>query len=393
MFIPKVKNCSLLIFVTVLIMNCSPKEVPHPVPTADFLFSIGTNGNVNFVNNSVNSETYIWDFGDNSPKVSDFSPTHKYDKNGNYYVKLEVTGKGGKREIIKIITIQIPAPISNFTLTSFDFLAPASINLTNLSKNANQYEWYLNDIKKAESFNASFTLSSGQHVFELKSTGFGTSIKRDTVFIFEPSIYDLYGNLRIVKNNIFVSKVALKNPKFHEVILYVNNRLQDMESKLPLKFLQFSHNIKMWFENDERIPFLSAHYMPKDYAVANNVFAPKQNSVIIPHLTISLYETGLFNQPEILIHEMAHAYHDMILGFNFRPIIDAYDNAMSSGKYQNVKRTKFPDGKAYATTNHKEYFAELNEAYFGTNDHYPFNKADLKLYDPVGYKLLESIWK
>jgi hypothetical protein len=69
--------------------------------------------------------------------------------------------------------------------------------------------------------------------------------------------------------------------------------------------------------------------MPKDYAVANNVFAPKQNSVIIPHLTISLYETGLFNQPEILIHEMAHAYHDMILGFNFRPIIDAYDNAIS----------------------------------------------------------------
>jgi hypothetical protein len=66
---------------------------------------------------------------------------------------------------------------------------------------------------------------------------------------------------------------------------------------------------------------------------------------------------------------MAHAYHDMILGFNFRPIIDAYENAMNSGKYQNVKRTQFPDGKAYATTNHKEYFAELNEAYFGTNDH------------------------
>lgn len=60
---------------------------------------------------------------------------------------------------------------------------------------------------------------------------------------------------------------------------------------------------------------------------------------------------------------MAHAYHDMILGFNFMPIIDTYENAMNSGKYQNVKRTKLPDGKAYAATNHKEYFAELNEAY------------------------------
>ncbi|MFY8205325.1 MAG: hypothetical protein ACOVJ9_05645, partial [Actinomycetes bacterium] len=66
--------------------------------------------------------------------------------------------------------------------------------------------------------------------------------------------------LKIVKNNIFVSKTALKNPKFHEVILYVNNRLQNMESKLPLKFLQFSHNIKIWFENDERIPFSSLKF-------------------------------------------------------------------------------------------------------------------------------------
>lgn len=90
---------------------------------------------------------------------------------------------------------------------------------------------------------------------------------------------------------------------------------------------------------------------------------------------------------------MAHAYYDMILGFNFRPIIDAYENAMNSGKYQNVKCTKFPDGKAYAATNHKEYCAKLNEAYFKRNDHYPFNMADQKFYDPIDYNLLESIYK
>ena len=48
---------------------------------------------------------------------------------------------------------------------------------------------------------------------------------------------------------------------------------------------------------------------------------------------------------------MAHAFHAMILGFHFRTIIDAYENAMNSGKYQNVKRIKCPNGKAYAATN------------------------------------------
>jgi len=393
MIIPKIKYLPFVILITFFMMNCSQNDATPPIPIADFSFSIGNNGNVTFLNNSINSETYYWNFGDNSPINSEYSPSHIYEKNGSYTVKLDIKGKGGTRQIGKIIIVQLSAPISNFTFSSQSFLAPSIISLTNLSKNATQFEWYLNGIKKAESTNVSVTLNSGQHIMELKSIGFGSSSKKDTIFILEQSIYEPYGNLKIVQNNIFFSKAALKNPKFPEVVLYLNNRLLNMESKLPSKFLQFSHNIKIWFENDERIPFLAAHYMTKEYAISNNVFPPKQNSVIIPHLTISLYETGLFNQPEILIHELAHAYHDMILGFNYQPIISAYENAMNSGKYQNVKHTKYPDGKAYATTNHREYFAELNEAYFGTNDFFPFNKADLKLYDPIGYNLLETIWK
>jgi hypothetical protein len=226
-------------------MNCTQKDVTPPIPIANFSFSIDTNGKATFLNNSTNSETYMWDFGDGSSLNSDFSPTHIYEKNGNYTVKLIAIGKGGTKVVIKILTIQLPTPSSDFVLSAPFYLAPATISLTNLSKNATQFEWYLNGTKKAESLNASFTIPSGQHIIELKSIGFGTSIKKDTIFIFEPSVYELYGNLKIVQNNIFVSKTALKNPKFQEVILYVNNRLQDMESKLPLKFLQFSHNIKI----------------------------------------------------------------------------------------------------------------------------------------------------
>jgi hypothetical protein len=43
-------------------------------------------------------------------------------------------------------------------------------------------------------------------------------------------------------------------------------------------------------------------------------------------------------------------------------------------------------------TNHKEYFAECTEAFFGTNDFYPFTKEELKQQDPDMFALLETVW-
>jgi hypothetical protein len=48
--------------------------------------------------------------------------------------------------------------------------------------------------------------------------------------------------------------------------------------------------------------------------------------------------------------------------------------------------------KHYGLSNHKEYFAESTEAYFGVNDFYPFVRAELNEHDPAMYALLEKIW-
>jgi hypothetical protein len=39
-----------------------------------------------------------------------------------------------------------------------------------------------------------------------------------------------------------------------------------------------------------------------------------------------------------------------------------------------------------------EYFAEATEAFFGTNDFYPFVRAELLQHDPELFKLLETLW-
>ena len=40
----------------------------------------------------------------------------------------------------------------------------------------------------------------------------------------------------------------------------------------------------------------------------------------------------------------------------------------------------------------KEFFAEMTESYFGMNDFYPFNSAELERDEPEIYKLLQEIW-
>jgi hypothetical protein len=39
-----------------------------------------------------------------------------------------------------------------------------------------------------------------------------------------------------------------------------------------------------------------------------------------------------------------------------------------------------------------EYFAEATEAFFGTNDFYPFVHSELRRHDEAMFRLLERLW-
>jgi len=93
-----------------------------------------------------------------------------------------------------------------------------------------------------------------------------------------------------------------------------------------------------------------------------------------------------------LLHELAHAYHDRVLGWNDPRIVKAFEDYRKSGKGDKVVRDHGRVCRHYALSNHKEYFAEMTEAYLWVNDYYPFVYGELKDVDPGGAKLLEAIW-
>jgi pimeloyl-ACP methyl ester carboxylesterase len=90
---------------------------------------------------------------------------------------------------------------------------------------------------------------------------------------------------------------------------------------------------------------------------------------------------------------LAHAYHDRVLGFDEPRIREAYEKYKKSGRGE---KTLLHDGRRvrhYALTDHKEFFAEMTEAYFGANDFFPFNRAELKDAEPEIYELMRNVWE
>jgi hypothetical protein len=85
----------------------------------------------------------------------------------------------------------------------------------------------------------------------------------------------------------------------------------------------------------------------------------------------------------VFLHEFAHAFHDLVLGYENEAIKNAYKQALERKLY---------DKSSYLTTNEKEFFAELSCTYLDKLDSFPHNREELKKHDSVTFKLLESIW-
>lgn len=97
-------------------------------------------------------------------------------------------------------------------------------------------------------------------------------------------------------------------------------------------------------------------------------------------------------QPWAVLHELAHAYHDQVLGFENAEVKAAWVRFKDAGKFAEVPHIDGRPRKHYALTNQMEFFAEMTEAYFGLNDFYPYHRADLRAATPDVYDLMRKVW-
>lgn len=106
-------------------------EVFPSVQPAAFDYAI--NGNtVNFTNNNLNAQDFLWDFGDAQTSTEE-NPTHTYLSPGVYTVTLIASNDCNTVLIESIITVGFELPTAAFEVSSTDNCAPATMFFTDQS--------------------------------------------------------------------------------------------------------------------------------------------------------------------------------------------------------------------------------------------------------------------
>ncbi len=114
--------------------------------------------------------------------------------------------------------------------------------------------------------------------------------------------------------------------------------------------------------------------------------------VHIPDLGDFLDPEGIHGQPWVVLHELAHGFHDQVIGSDEPRVTAAWKKFRDSGKYKSVLHVSGKMREHYGVTDKAEFFAELTEAYFGSNDFYPFVAGELKQAEPEIFALLADLW-
>jgi PGF-pre-PGF domain-containing protein len=123
------------------------------LPVADFSANV-TSGyaplSVQFTDSSQNTTEWNWDFGDEANSTEQ-NPTHTYTEAGNYAVNLTVKNENGTNsKTLKIIADEAPnddkvLPVADFKANITSGYAPLSVQFTDSSQNATEWNWNFGD--------------------------------------------------------------------------------------------------------------------------------------------------------------------------------------------------------------------------------------------------------
>ena len=187
----------------------------------------------------------------------------------------------------------------------------------------------------------------------------------------------------------FHGDLVRKHPALdREVLGVLAGRLHEVARMVPPAALAKLRTVKIWMEY-RHWRSRSGGYHPSRTWLVNNGYNPdKTDSVEFARAEGFLRVVRV--QPAVVLHELAHAYHDQFLpgGFGNKLLRAAHERAKAAKLYDSCLLYTGRRLRAYAM----EYFAELSEAQFGTNDFFPFVAAELKTHDPKAHALLRKLW-
>jgi hypothetical protein len=173
---------------------------------------------------------------------------------------------------------------------------------------------------------------------------------------------------------------------------FLENKLADITVVVPPDRLKKLRAVTIVLDlNHGRLGPMQYH-PSAGWLTANGYSPALAKCVHIPRAADLATKRNVNEQPWVILHELAHAYHDQVLGFDHPRVREAHDVYKKGGRGE---KTLLYDGrrvKHYALTNPMEFFAEMTEAYFGVNDFFPFTRAELLESEPAIHELMADVW-
>lgn len=177
-----------------------------------------------------------------------------------------------------------------------------------------------------------------------------------------------------------------------DVFEALSNHLQRIKYIVPKDRLAELRKLRIWLDFHHPTLGNMQYHPSRGWLLANGHDPRLVKHVHIPRAKQLLDPRQWAKHPYVVLHELAHSYHDQVLSFDNAEIIETFNDAKEKGIYDQVLLYTGRKVRHYGLNNHKEYFAESTEAYFGVNDFYPFVRAELKEHDPGMYALLKKLW-
>ncbi len=189
-----------------------------------------------------------------------------------------------------------------------------------------------------------------------------------------------------------VSAAAMAQPETTEPALaLLEKKLAEVIELTPGHTHEHLRKVVFWVEHEAPDHPCACYHPGKRWLVENGFNADKEKGIEISN-TRNFVAWTRDAQPLMVLHELAHAYHDLVLGFDHALVRDCYAAAKKGGEYDEVGHVSGETRRHYAMSNEREYFAELTESYFGKNDFAPFTREELRVFDPMGYEMIEKLW-
>jgi len=177
---------------------------------------------------------------------------------------------------------------------------------------------------------------------------------------------------------------------YADAMQLLRHQLYQVLRAVPSEALAALRKIPIWLEWNEPHHPCMVYHPDAGWLREHDMNPEKARCVEISNTQNFLSWTH--EQPYMALHELSHGYHHQALGFDHPEVLAAYKAAVESKTYESVLHINGSKQRHYALTDEKEYFAELSESYFGTNDFYPFVRPELNLHDPGGYRMIHKLW-